>query len=119
VNVIETRALGKSYGPVKALHDCTLAIPGWHVVALVGPNGAGRSTLLNLAVGLAAPSSGEVAILGGFPAGSFPALDGIAFAAQDTPLFKNQCTGSSLHRSRSCPRHVRDGAVWTLPNQGA
>jgi ABC-2 type transport system ATP-binding protein len=60
VNVIETRALGKSYGSTRALHDCTLAIPDGHVVALVGPNGAGKSTLLNLAVGLAAPSAGDL-----------------------------------------------------------
>jgi ABC-type multidrug transport system ATPase subunit len=85
MNVIETRALGKSYGSTRALHDCTLAIPGGHVVALVGPNGAGKSTLLNLAVGLATPSAGVVTVLGGFAAGSPPALDGIAFVAQDTP----------------------------------
>ena len=42
MNVIETHALGKSYGSTRALHDCTLAIPDRHVVALVGPNGAGR-----------------------------------------------------------------------------
>ena len=45
MNVIETQALGKSYGSMRALHDCTLAIPGHHVVALVGPNGAGKTTL--------------------------------------------------------------------------
>ena len=76
MNVIETRALGKSYGSTRALRDCTLAIPDGHVVALVGPNGAGKSTLLNLAVGLATPSAGEVPVLGGLPAGSPPALDG-------------------------------------------
>jgi len=31
MNVIETRALGKSYGLTKALHDYTLAIPDGHV----------------------------------------------------------------------------------------
>jgi ABC-2 type transport system ATP-binding protein len=101
VNVIETRALGKSYGPAKALHDCTLAIPEGHVVALVGPNGAGKSTLLNLAVGLATPSAGEVTVLGGFPAGSPPALDGIAFVAQDTPLFKNLSAADLIHMTRN------------------
>ena len=42
MNVIETHALGESYGSTRALHDCTLAIPDRHVVALVGPNGAGN-----------------------------------------------------------------------------
>ena len=89
MNVIEARDLGKSYGQTRALHDCTLAIPDRHVVALVGPNGAGKSTLLNLAVGLATPTSGELTVMGGCRAGSLPALDGIAFVAQDTPLYKN------------------------------
>jgi ABC-2 type transport system ATP-binding protein len=39
MNVIETHALSKSYGSTRALHECTLAIPDGHVVALVGPNG--------------------------------------------------------------------------------
>jgi ABC-2 type transport system ATP-binding protein len=101
MNVIETRALAKSYGSTRALHDCTLAIPAGHVVALVGPNGAGKSTLLNLSVGLAAPSAGEVTVLGGLRAGSAPALDGIAFVAQDTPLFKNLSAADLIHMTRN------------------
>jgi ABC-2 type transport system ATP-binding protein len=101
MNVIETHALSKSYGSTRALRDCTLAIPEGHVVALVGPNGAGKSTLLNLAVGLATPSAGEVTVLGGLRAGSPPALDGIAFVAQDTPLFKNLSAADLLHMTRN------------------
>jgi ABC-2 type transport system ATP-binding protein len=104
VNVIETYALGKSYGSTRALHDCTLAIPDGHVVALVGPNGAGKSTLLNIAVGLATPTSGQVTVLGGHPAGSLSALDGIAFVAQDTPLYKNLSAGDLLHVTRNLNR---------------
>jgi len=104
VNVIETHALGKSYGSTRALNDCTLAIPDGHVVALVGPNGAGKSTLLNIAVGLAAPTTGQVTVLGGRPAGSLPALDGIAFVAQDTPLYKNLSAADLLHVTRNLNR---------------
>jgi ABC-2 type transport system ATP-binding protein len=81
-----------------ALRECTLAIPAGHVVALVGPNGAGKTTLLNLAVGLAAPSTGVITVLGGKPAGSPAALDGIAFVAQDTPLYKNLSAADMLRR---------------------
>jgi ABC-2 type transport system ATP-binding protein len=101
MNIIETHALCKCYGSTRALRDCTLAIPGGHVVALVGPNGAGKSTLLNLSVGLATPSAGEVTVLGGLRAGSPPALDGIAFVAQDTPLFKNLSAADLLHMTRN------------------
>jgi ABC-2 type transport system ATP-binding protein len=104
VNVIETHALGKSYGSTRALRDCTLAIPDRHVVALVGPNGAGKTTLLNLTVGLVLPTTGEVTVLGGRRAGSRAALDGIAFVAQDAPLYKNLSAADLLHETRNLNR---------------
>jgi ABC-2 type transport system ATP-binding protein len=104
MNVIEASGLGKRYGSTWALRDCSLAIPAGHVAALVGPNGAGKSTLLNLAVGLAAPSAGGVTVLDGRPAGSVAALDGIAFVAQDTPLYKNLSARDMLHLTRNLNR---------------
>ncbi len=104
MNVIETSGLGKRYGSTWALRECTLAIPAGRVAALVGPNGAGKTTLLNLAVGLAAPSAGVVTVLGGRLAGSPAALDGIAFVAQDTPLYKNLCAADMLHLTRNLNR---------------
>ena len=104
MNVIEASGLGKRYGGTWALRDCSLAIPAGHVAALVGPNGAGKTTLLNLAVGLAAPSAGGVTVLGGLPAGSPGALDGIAFVAQDTPVYRNLSVADMLHLTRSLNR---------------
>jgi ABC-2 type transport system ATP-binding protein len=104
MNVLETRGLGKCYGRAWALRGCTLAIPSGRVAALVGPNGAGKSTLLNLAVGLAVPSEGVVSVLGGHAAGSPAALDGIAFVAQDTPLYKDLSAADLLHVTRNLNR---------------
>ena len=104
MNVIEASALGKRYGGTWALRECSLAIPAGHVAALVGPNGAGKTTLLNLAVGLAAPSAGGVTVLGGLPAGSPGALDGIAFVAQDTPVYRNLSAADMLHLTRNLNR---------------
>jgi ABC-2 type transport system ATP-binding protein len=104
VNVIETSGLGKRYSSTWALRDCTLAIPAGHVTALVGPNGAGKTTLLNLAIDLAAPTTGIVTVLGGKPTGSPAALDGIAFVAQDTPLYKNLSATDMLHLTRNLNR---------------
>ena len=103
-NVIEASGLGKRYGSTWALRECTLAIPAGHVAALVGPNGAGKTTLLNLAAGLAEPTAGGVTVLGGVPAGSPAALDGIAFVAQDTPLYKNLSAADMLHLTRNLNR---------------
>ena len=104
MNIIEASGLSKRYGSTWALRECTLAIPAGHVAALVGPNGAGKSTLLNLAVGLAEPTAGAVTVLGGLPAGSAAALDGIAFVAQDTPLYRNLSAADMLHLTRNLNR---------------
>jgi ABC-2 type transport system ATP-binding protein len=105
MNVIEAKALGKRYGSTRALHECTLAIPDGHVAAVVGPNGAGKTTLLNLAVGLTGPSEGSVTVLGGGRPGSPAALDGIAFVAQDAPLYKNLSAADMLHLTRNLNQH--------------
>jgi len=101
VNVVEASGLGKRYGVNWALRECTLALPAGQVTALVGPNGAGKSTLLNLTVGLTAPTAGTVTVLGGLLPGSPAALDRIAFAAQDTPLYKTLSVADMLHLTRN------------------
>ena len=109
MNVIDANDLGKRYGSTWALRECTLAVPGGHLTALVGPNGAGKTTLLNLAVGLTDPSSGTISVLGGRRAGSLAALDGIAFVAQDAPLYKNLSAADLLHETRNLNRRFDQG----------
>src|SRR5580700_5331291 len=104
MNVIEASGLGKRYGRTWALRECALAVPAGRVAALAGPNGAGKTTLLNLAVGLASPSAGAVTVLGGRAPGSPAALDGIAFVAQDTPLYKNLSAADMVHLTRNLNR---------------
>jgi ABC-2 type transport system ATP-binding protein len=109
MNVIEADTLGKRYGSTWALRECTLAVPEGHLAALVGPNGAGKTTLLNLAVGLTNPTAGTITVLGGTPSGSAAALDGIAFVAQDAPLYKNLSATEMLHLTRNLNRHFDQG----------
>jgi ABC-2 type transport system ATP-binding protein len=85
--VLNAHGLGKQYGRVWALSDCTLAIPPGHVVGLVGPNGAGKTTLLHLAVGLLKPTSGTIEVLGGEPAAGPAQLARVGFLAQDAPTY--------------------------------
>ena len=101
MNVIETSGLGKRYGSTWALRECTVALPAGHLAALVGPNGAGKTTLMNMAVGLTLPTAGTATVLGGQPAGSRPALDAIAFVAQDAPVYRNLSAGDMLHLTRN------------------
>jgi ABC-2 type transport system ATP-binding protein len=99
--IIQTAGLGRRYGRDWALRDCSLTVPEGHLVALVGPNGAGKTTLLNIVVGLTAPTQGTISVLDGVPAGSIAALDGIAFVAQDMPLYRNLSVADMLHLTRN------------------
>ena len=85
---VETSGLGKRYGEVWALQDCTLQVPPGRVTALLGPNGAGKTTLLRLLVGLASPSAGSATVLGRAPDGSEEFLSDIGYLAQDIPLYR-------------------------------
>jgi len=109
MNVIETSGLSKRYRSTWALHDFSVAVPAGQVTALVGPNGAGKTTLLNLTVGLTAPTAGTVTVLGGKPAGSPDALDGIAFVAQDAPLYKNLPVADMLQLTSNLNRRFDRG----------
>ena len=109
MNVIETSGIGKRYGKSWALRDCTLAVPEGHLAALVGPNGAGKSTLMNMTAGLTVPTSGTATVLGGRPAGSPAALNGVAFVAQDAPVYRNLSAGDMLHLTRNLNRHFDTG----------
>jgi ABC-2 type transport system ATP-binding protein len=101
MNVVETTGLCKAYGKSWALRDCTLAIPEGCLAALVGPNGAGKSTLMNMVAGLAVPTAGTITVLGGAPAGSPAALNGVAFVAQDAPVYKNLSVRDMIHLTRN------------------
>ncbi|HWZ34331.1 MAG TPA: ABC transporter ATP-binding protein [Bryobacteraceae bacterium] len=48
----------------EALHDVSFELPAGESLGLIGSNGAGKSTILNLATGLAAPDSGTVDVNG-------------------------------------------------------
>lgn len=61
---IVAEGLRKSYGSTVALDDVSLEIPPGHVHALLGENGAGKSTVVKLLSGLIRPDHGRIAIFG-------------------------------------------------------
>lgn len=62
--VVETRALAKSYGAVKAVQDVNFRLEKNEVVGLVGDNGAGKTTLIRMISGAEKPNGGEIFLHG-------------------------------------------------------
>lgn len=61
---IETVDLVKNYGAVRAVDGLTLAIAKGSTTALLGGNGAGKSTTIGMIMGLVLPTAGAVRVLG-------------------------------------------------------
>src|ERR1700689_2596186 len=58
--LLELRRVTKTFGPVRALTDVDLSIPPGKVTALIGDNGAGKSSLIKTISGLWSPDGGEI-----------------------------------------------------------
>jgi ABC-2 type transport system ATP-binding protein len=64
MNIIETNRLSRRYWRTEALRDLTLAVPTGSVFALLGSNGAGKTTAIKVLMNLLEPSGGEARVLG-------------------------------------------------------
>lgn len=107
-SVIEARGLGHVYpGGVSALSDVSLTISGGEFVAVLGRNGAGKTTFARHLNGLLRPTSGEL-FVGGKPTADRPVSDlaqdvGYVFQNPDHQIFANS---------------VRDEVAYGLKNLG-
>ncbi len=90
--LLRLRGIGKSFGPVRALTDINFDIPAGQVTALVGDNGAGKSTMIKTIAGIWEPSAGEI-LWEGRPVNFHSPKDataaGIATVYQDLALCDN------------------------------
>jgi ABC-2 type transport system ATP-binding protein len=87
--VLETRDLAKRYGRgVWALTGIDLEIPAGGITALVGPNAAGKSTLIKTWIGFERPTRGSVRVAGVDPwQQRAAALDHIGYVPQSPALY--------------------------------
>jgi ABC-2 type transport system ATP-binding protein len=70
-HAIEVTGLSKRYGALNAVDELSFVARRGAVTGFLGPNGAGKTTTLKMLLGLAAPTKGTAAILGG----DYAALD--------------------------------------------
>lgn len=103
MNAIELSGVSFSYNGALALDRVNLTVPEGDFLAVLGPNGGGKTTLLKLMLGLLAPQAGQVRILGR-PAGQAGGL--IGYLPQYT------------HVGRSFPITVLDAVTLGLVRPG-
>ncbi len=88
--VLVAEHLHLSFGGVRAVDDVSLALAEGEFLAIIGQNGAGKSTFLNICTGYLRPQSGEVSVGGRSILGMTPRAItriGIARAFQHPQLF--------------------------------
>jgi len=87
------------YGKIKALHGVSLDIKTGEIVALLGANGAGKSTFLKVISGLLRPTSGSIMFMGKQMSGVRPdqiVIAGMAHVPEGRRVFPNATVMTNL-----------------------
>ena len=97
--VLELRDVRAGYGPFRALFGVSFVVGAGEAIALLGANGAGKTTIARVATGLVAPTSGSVLVDGadltGKPVFQF-ARAGIAHAPEGRSVFASLSVEENL-----------------------
>jgi len=62
--ILRVQHVSKTYRKVEAVRDVSFEVDAGEIVGLLGPNGAGKTTTISMILGILAPSSGAIEILG-------------------------------------------------------
>jgi len=102
IPALRTDRLGRRYGRVWGLRNCTLEVPAGVIAGLVGPNGAGKTTLLEMIIGLLQPTEGQLSVFGETSHAPMAArLAQVGYVAQDHPLYRDFSVGDMFHLGRA------------------
>ncbi|MCI5772882.1 MAG: ABC transporter ATP-binding protein [Clostridiales bacterium] len=120
--MIEMTHISKCFGRHNALTDVNLSVPKGQVLGLLGQNGAGKSTIMNILTGCLPPTEGQV-VLGGQDMLLFPhqAKQMIGYLPEAAPLYEEMTVRSFLTFSarlkcvveKAIPGHVEEVAERT------
>jgi ABC-type sugar transport system ATPase subunit len=101
--LLEARGISKAYGHVQALSDVDFHVAHGETVALVGDNGAGKSTFTKIICGALHPDAGEISFDGepvSFASPSDAAERGIAVVYQDLALVDTRDVATNVFLGR-------------------
>jgi ABC-2 type transport system ATP-binding protein len=117
---LRAEGLTKHYGRTVALTNVSLAIPAGSLTALVGPNAAGKSTLIKTFLGFERPTSGRVSVAGVDPVRDRQAALGhLGYIPQTPALYREFTVADHLDlAARLRPGFDRAAAVSRLSALG-
>ena len=110
--LLELRAVTSGYGTAPVLHGVSLSVAPGEIVALLGKNGMGKTTLLKTAMGLLPLQDGAVLLQGASAAALSPArlvALGIGYAPQEQPLFPDLSIRDNLRLALQSDRELAAG----------
>jgi branched-chain amino acid transport system ATP-binding protein len=116
---LEVEHLNAWYGAAQVLYDITFTVGRGEVVALMGRNGAGKSTTMKAVMGLLPRRDGTVRVNGRDISALKPyeiARLGIGFTPEDRRIFSDLTVLENLDAGRQPPRLFADGTpapAWT------
>ena len=117
--LLEAKGLAAWYGAAQILYDVNLEVKRGEVVALMGRNGAGKSTTLKTLIGMLAKRSGNINFLGFDISKTEPhvaARLGLGFVPEDRRVFTDLTVMENLEVGKQPERRWSDGTaapVWT------
>jgi multiple sugar transport system ATP-binding protein len=88
--------LSKAFGKTQALDAVSMTVPDCAFVVLLGPTGAGKTTILRLIAGLEAPDAGDVRIGGASVLADIPAQRDVAMVFQQYSLYPHLTVRENL-----------------------
>jgi branched-chain amino acid transport system ATP-binding protein len=118
--MLEVRKLAAGYGRAQVLFGIDLAVAKGEVVALLGRNGAGKSTTLKAIMGLVEPRGGEIRFEGARIDGRAPhsiARLGLGYVPEDRRIFTDLTVAENLEVGRQAPR--RGVPAWSMEKLAA
>ncbi|MDQ8727477.1 ABC transporter ATP-binding protein [Bradyrhizobium sp. LHD-71] len=115
--VLECRDIELSFGGLRALKGLSFDIMPGEIFGLVGPNGSGKTSLVNVVTGFYRPQRGSVAIFGADTTRMRPhriAAHGVARTFQNLALFRGMTVLDNILLGRHVHMGVGSGALATL-----
>jgi len=113
--VLRCAGIERSFGGLKALKGVTLDVHRGEIFGLVGPNGSGKTTMVNVVTGFYPPNAGSVALFGKDITGLAPhavARRGVARTFQNLALFRGMSVLDNIMLGRHV--HMRPSALASL-----